>query len=205
MCIFLLKLSGSPDLAEELTQATFVAAFEHLDQFQGRCKMSVWLCQIAKNQYYAYCRKSMHFTGEEVPKNYESKENMEEDIIKREEHLKECSECRKYMNRMKQELFVREEMGDYLEEEKLLRNRKEVLKKEVKADFMAKVVQFDIPANLMIFIAIFYRNVSFYRIGLCMNIFGWTTEKKRKCGSGGVGNVGCFYCLKGWDLVCVEL
>lgn len=140
--------------------------------------MSVWLCQIAKNQYYAYCRKSMHFTGEEVPKNYESKENMEEDIIKREEHLKECSECRKYMNRMKQELFVREEMGDYLEEEKLLRNSKEVLKKEVKADFMAKVVQFDIPANLMIFIAIFYRNVSFYRIGLCMNIFGWTTEKK---------------------------
>ena len=49
---------------------------------------------------------------------------MEEDIIKREEHLKECSECRKYMNRMKQELFVREEMGDYLEEEKLLRNKK---------------------------------------------------------------------------------
>lgn len=66
----------------------------------------------------------MHFTGEEVPKNYESKENMEEDIIKREEHLKECSECRKYMNRMKRELFVREEMGDYLEEEKLLRNKK---------------------------------------------------------------------------------
>lgn len=70
---------------------------------------------------------------------------------------------------------------------------------------MAKVVQFDIPANLMIFLAIFYRNVSFYRIGLCMNIFGWTTEKKRKCGSDSVGNVGCFYCLKGWNLVCVEL
>ncbi|MGN0422001.1 MAG: hypothetical protein ACI4EY_04630, partial [Lachnospiraceae bacterium] len=38
-------------------------------------------------------------------------------------------------------------------------------------------------------------SVSFYRAGLYMNIFGWTTEKKRKCGSDGVGNVGCFYCL----------
>lgn len=67
---FLLKLSGDPDLAEELAQAAFASAFEHLDQFEGKCKLSVWLCQIAKYEYYAWYRNQKHFTGEEVPESY---------------------------------------------------------------------------------------------------------------------------------------
>ena len=52
--LFLLRLSGSEDLAEELTQETFSRAFAHLDSFRGTCKLSVWLCQIAKNVYYTW-------------------------------------------------------------------------------------------------------------------------------------------------------
>lgn len=55
---FLLKLSGSEDIAEELTQSTFSIAFENLGQFRGTCKMSVWLCQIAKYEYFAWERKA---------------------------------------------------------------------------------------------------------------------------------------------------
>lgn len=54
---FLLSLSASADMAEELTQETMFKAFKAIDSYNGACKMSVWLCQIAKNTYYDYCRK----------------------------------------------------------------------------------------------------------------------------------------------------
>ena len=55
---FLLKLSCSAELAEELTQETFYKAMLHIEQFKGNCKMRVWLCQIGKNEYFNYCKLS---------------------------------------------------------------------------------------------------------------------------------------------------
>lgn len=55
---FIIKLSNDPHTAEEITQQTFVTAFEKLDSFRGECKMSVWLCQIAKHEYFAWERKA---------------------------------------------------------------------------------------------------------------------------------------------------
>lgn len=55
--LFLLRLSGSEDIAEELTQETFSKAFANIDKFKGTCKLSVWLCQIAKNTYYTWYNK----------------------------------------------------------------------------------------------------------------------------------------------------
>lgn len=49
---FLLRLTGSADLAEELTAETFYQAYLHIDRFRGECAMDTWLCQIAKNAYY---------------------------------------------------------------------------------------------------------------------------------------------------------
>lgn len=49
---FLLGLTQSPDLAEELTEETFYQAYLHIDQFEGRCALDTWLCQIAKNAYF---------------------------------------------------------------------------------------------------------------------------------------------------------
>lgn len=62
---FLLKLSSSEDVAEELTQSTFSIAFENLEKFRGTCKISVWLCQIAKHEYFAYCKKQRPIVREE--------------------------------------------------------------------------------------------------------------------------------------------
>lgn len=61
---FLLKLSKDAHTAEEITQQTFVIAFEKLDSFRGECKMSVWLCQIAKHEYYAWQRKAERYEAE---------------------------------------------------------------------------------------------------------------------------------------------
>ena len=55
---FLLARCGNADLAEELTQETFYQAIRSIDRFDGSCKLSVWLCQIAKHLWYQHLRKT---------------------------------------------------------------------------------------------------------------------------------------------------
>ena len=57
---FLLAKTGSADLAEELTQETFFQAVGSIGRFDGSCKISTWLCGIAKNVLYTHFRKQKH-------------------------------------------------------------------------------------------------------------------------------------------------
>ena len=57
---FLITLTANVDLAEELTQETFYQAIKSIHRFDGSCKISVWLCQIAKHRYYDYLKKEKH-------------------------------------------------------------------------------------------------------------------------------------------------
>ena len=61
---YLMGLCGNRALAEELAQETFCRAIEHSDSFQGKCRLSVWLCQIGKNCWFSYLRKSKKQAGE---------------------------------------------------------------------------------------------------------------------------------------------
>ncbi len=54
---FLLSLCHDPDLAEDLTQETFLQAYRSLERYDGNCKLSTWLCQIAKHLYLQYLAK----------------------------------------------------------------------------------------------------------------------------------------------------
>lgn len=49
---FLFGLCGSKEIAEELTQETFYQAIKASSRFEGNCKVSTWLCQIAKHLWY---------------------------------------------------------------------------------------------------------------------------------------------------------
>ena len=49
-----MKLSRNNSLAEELTQETFFRAYMNFSSLRTKEKASVWLCQIAKNTYYAW-------------------------------------------------------------------------------------------------------------------------------------------------------
>lgn len=55
---YLFCLTHNNDISEELTQETFFKAVKKIDTYKGDCKMSVWLCQIAKNLWYDECRKN---------------------------------------------------------------------------------------------------------------------------------------------------
>lgn len=48
---FVLSLCREPALAEEITQETFFKALKSIDSFKGNCKLSTWLCKIARNTF----------------------------------------------------------------------------------------------------------------------------------------------------------
>lgn len=49
---FLFSLCFNAHTAEELTQETFYRAMLSIDTYNSSCKMSTWLCQIAKHLWY---------------------------------------------------------------------------------------------------------------------------------------------------------
>ena len=57
---YVLALSRDVHTAEEVTQETFFRALESIDSFRGECRLRVWLCQIARNQYLSLCRERKH-------------------------------------------------------------------------------------------------------------------------------------------------
>ena len=55
---YLIKLCGDAALAEELTQEAFFRAYMNYGQLQNESRVSAWLCQIAKNTYFAWYNES---------------------------------------------------------------------------------------------------------------------------------------------------
>ena len=57
---YLLKMTRDTSLAEELTQETFFRAYMNYASLRNKEKASVWLCQIAKNTYFAWYNGQKH-------------------------------------------------------------------------------------------------------------------------------------------------
>ena len=54
---YLLSLCGDIPLAEDLAAETFFKAFLHPRRYDGRCKLSTWLCTIGRNLYINECKR----------------------------------------------------------------------------------------------------------------------------------------------------
>lgn len=54
---YLLSITRDAHLSEELTQETFYQAVKSIGKYDSSCKMSTWLCSIAKNVWRTYQRK----------------------------------------------------------------------------------------------------------------------------------------------------
>ena len=65
---FLLALCHNEEIAEELTQDTFFKAMKSYGSFRGDCKVSTWLCQIAKHSFFLYEKRRKRTAGfESIP------------------------------------------------------------------------------------------------------------------------------------------
>lgn len=83
---FVLLLSRNEKIAEEITQETFFKALKNIDKFNGKCKLNVWLCQIAKNTYFTYLNKQKRFDTDDIPEV--SVSSIEEIILNKEENFR---------------------------------------------------------------------------------------------------------------------
>lgn len=85
---YLFCLTHNNDIAEELTQETFYRAVEKINTYKGDCKISVWLCQIAKHLWFDYCRKNKKTINiQENLFNEQSTNVTEESIISNDEKI----------------------------------------------------------------------------------------------------------------------
>ncbi|MDO4530922.1 MAG: RNA polymerase sigma factor [Bacillota bacterium] len=58
---FLYRLCADADLAEDLTQETFLQAYRSFHKFRGDCEVFTWLASIGKHVYFKYLKKKkMH-------------------------------------------------------------------------------------------------------------------------------------------------
>lgn len=85
---FLLSLCYEEDMAEELTQETFYQAVRCADKYDGTCKVSTWLCQIAKHLWYQELeRRKKKKTAPLTEEIVSEKKTLDEEICIREEKM----------------------------------------------------------------------------------------------------------------------
>ena len=84
---YLFCLTHNSDISEELTQETFYRAVKKIDTYNGKCKISVWLCQIAKHLWYNQCRKNKRIVDTDETFDKEDPQNIEEQFIAGEEKV----------------------------------------------------------------------------------------------------------------------
>ena len=108
---YLLCLTANPDISEELTQETFYKMLKKINSFNGNSKLSVWLCEIAKNLWYDYLRKKKIKTvSYDEMKNSDSiinKENLENQYINKEKLDETTRKIESLDNLSKRILYLR--------------------------------------------------------------------------------------------------
>ena len=104
---YLFCLTRNNDIAEELTQETFYRALKNLNQFKGECKISVWLCQIAKNIWYDYYRKNKKITVEEELLDIQDLSTPEDETISKEEKLLLYQKLQKLSQETREVIYLR--------------------------------------------------------------------------------------------------
>ena len=109
---YLRSLCGDKELAEELTQETFYKAIKGINKFKGECKVSSWLCQIARNTWINYRKKEdkvkyISYDEDENIKNILAYRNVEDDVDARNELISVYKKIHKLDEKTKEVFYLR--------------------------------------------------------------------------------------------------
>jgi len=119
---YLFCLTHNSDISEELTQETFYRAVKKINTFKGNCKMSVWLCQIAKNLWYDELKKNkkVQNIGEEIF-FIQSEDEIEDNVIAKDNKIDLYKKIQKLDEQTREVIYLRitgelsfKEIGDIL-------------------------------------------------------------------------------------------
>jgi len=106
---YLFCLTRNNDVSEELTQETFCKAVKKIDTYKGECKMSVWLCQIAKNLWYDERRKNKKIIDAEENEvlNIQGLNTTEGQVIENEEKILLYKKMQTLDDRTREVIYLR--------------------------------------------------------------------------------------------------
>lgn len=119
---YLFCLTHNSDISEELTQETFYRAVKKINSFKGDCKMSVWLCQIAKNIWYDELKKNKKIGNiEDEMFLIQSDDKVEEKVVLNESKIELYRKIQKLDKLTREVIYLRitgelsfKEIGDIL-------------------------------------------------------------------------------------------
>lgn len=109
---YLMKLTGDASLSEELTQETFFRAYMNYASLREKEKASMWLCQIAKNTYYAWYNEHKKLGAFEDAEPLGNSENMEDIFVQKELSQKALS-CLHELEEPYKEVFMLSVFGGF--------------------------------------------------------------------------------------------
>ena len=111
--LYLKAISRSDDLAEELTQETFFRAYINYSSLKDHNKVSVWLCQIAKNAYYSWYNEQKRFISSEENTIAETDEtDSPENLFVQKEISKQALTCLHELEEPYKEVFMLNVFGE---------------------------------------------------------------------------------------------
>ena len=109
---YIYSLCHDENLAEELTQETFYQAVKSQKSYNGTCKVSTWLCQIAKHLYYQEIdRRKRKGTSPLVETIVSAEQSPDEKVIQRDTML-ELYKRVHILDEVSKEIFLLRVMGD---------------------------------------------------------------------------------------------
>ena len=105
---YLFCLTRNSDISEELTQETFYKAVKKINTYKGECKMSVWLCQIAKNLWYNQYEKNKKIVSiEKEMLEIQTNDTTEEKVISNEEKILLYKKMQKLDEKTREVIYLR--------------------------------------------------------------------------------------------------
>ncbi len=106
---YLFCLAHNADISEELTQETFAIAVKNIAKFRGDCKVSTWLCQIAKHLWYQELKRKnkMVMSLEKIEQEIEISQSTEEMVYHRQEKLELYKNMQKLDEKVREVVYLR--------------------------------------------------------------------------------------------------
>ena len=119
---YLFCLTQNREISEDLTQETFFLAVKNINKFRGECKLSVWLCQIAKHLWYKELKKkNNNISLEDINENTLYDDNLEDRYFIKEDKIKLFKDMQKLDENSREVMYLRmvgnlnyEEIGEIL-------------------------------------------------------------------------------------------
>ena len=110
---YLFSLCHEEDTAEELLQETFYQAIKSAKRYDGSCKVTTWLCQIAKHLWYQELERRRKYQISALNENTISEEKIVEEKLCQREQLMEIFQRVHILDETSKEIFYLRVMGDF--------------------------------------------------------------------------------------------